>query len=59
LDAPKIVVKGNWKMSNAFCNSLVAGINYLAIYNTNLVQEVGLLIDHVNDKVVEINWKHG
>jgi len=46
-------------MSNAFCNSLVAGIDYLAIYNTNLVQEVGLLIDHVNDKVIEINWKHG
>ena len=59
LNAPKVVVKGNWKISDAFCNSLVAGITYLATYNTNLLQELVLLIDHVIDKVVEINWKRG
>ena len=58
-DAPKVVVKGNRKISDAFCNSLVFGIIHLAIYNTNLVQELGLLIDHLNDEVVEINWKCG
>ena len=59
LDTPKVVIKGNWKISNAFCNSLVAGIIHLATYNTNLLQELGLLIDHVSDKVDEINGKRG
>jgi len=59
LNAPKVVVEGNWKISNAFYKCLVAGNIHLANYNSNLLQELALLIDHVNDKVIEVDGKHG